>query len=354
MTAEHRPMQDDALAARLRAIEFPEAAGLALRVVDRHRSEAARRRPRLASPRRLAALAAAVAVLLVAAAVSVPGARDALATAPVLGPIAQSLFRLGGLDAAGERVTRLRGQATSSGETISLMGGYADNQRTVVILHVDPARMPELPVTLSVEGARAPLAEPVISPTATGDVVLVFGPIVDPAPRGNVLTLHVTELGPILSPGGPPAGGLGRVQGDWTLRFRLTVDRSAAVPAPRPGRLGDLAVSFTASVAGTDVQVSAHLQGATIGQVLDLPSDADAAKGSTVPPGPRRWRMDLVDPAGHDLVPLRSALANGATPTDFTEDDVWTVSGPGTYLIVVGWMGSSFVRTIVIREPPPI
>jgi hypothetical protein len=343
-------VQEELLGARLRAIEFPEAAGLALRVIDRHRSEAAgRRRASVGRRSRLVVLAAALAVLIPATALAAPGGREALSSAPLLGPVTRSLFRLAGLDAAGERVTPLQGEATSSGETISLTGGYADNQRTVVIVHVEPARSIELPVTLTVDGARAPLTVPVVSPTTTGDVVLVFGPIVDPSLTGDNLALHVTELGPILTPAGPAPGAFERIPGDWTLRFSLTVDRSAAVPAPRPGRLGDLDVSFTASRVGTDLQVSAQLHGASIGQLEDMASDADAAKGSTATPGPRAWYLELVDESGHDVRPLRIALSNGATPRDFTDDTVWSVPAPGTYLLVARWEGSTLVRAIVVR-----
>jgi len=345
VTVRREMVHEDPLAARLRALEFPEAAGLALRVIDRYHTPAKRR----VGARRMALAVAAAVLLLGATVVAVPGGRAALADAPVVGPIAQSLLRLAGLADAGQRVTPLHGTATSAGETISLTGGYADNQRTVVLLHVDPARSVELPVTLDVDGARAPLTEPVVSPTSSGDVVLVFGPIASPDPKGNTLTLHVVQLGPILSPDGPPPGGFARIDGSWTLRFTLTVDRSAAASAPAPGHLGELGVTFTASVVGTDVQVTAHLHGASIGQLLDMPSDADAAKGSNVPPGPRQWRMELVDANGSSIPFLRGAVANGATRKDFTDDEVWSVPGPGTYLIVASWEGSSLARTIVVH-----
>jgi hypothetical protein len=347
MTVRGEPMREDPLAARLRALEFPESAGLAYRVIDRYRSPA-RRRVGL----RLAAIATAVAVLLLgtaAAAVAVPGSREALAATPLVGPIAHSILRLGGLNDAGQRVTPLQGAATSAGETISLMGGYADNQRTVVIVHVEPARSIAQPVTLAVDNARVPLTRPVVSPTTAGDVVLVFGPIVSPKRNGNALTLHVTELGPILSPVGLPPPGPDRVAGDWTLRLTLAVDRSAAVAAPAPGQLGNLGITFTASVVGTDVQVSAHMRGVTIAQLLDMRSYSDTAKGSTVPPGPRAWRMELVEETGREVPWLNGALARGDTPTDFTADYVWSVPAPGTYLIVVSWEGYSVVRTIVVR-----
>ena len=340
MTAGQEPFTEGLLGDRLRALEFPESAGLALRVIDRYRSPARRARVGL----RVAAIAAAVAVLLVGtavAAVAVPGSRQALADTPVVGPIAHSILRLAGLNDAGQRVTPLHGEATSAGETISLMGGYADNQRTVVIVHVEPARSILLPVTLAVDSARAPLT--------TGYVVLAFGPIVSPRPNGDALTLHVIELGPILSPVGLPPVGTDRVAGDWTLRFTLAVDRSAAVAAPAPGQLGSMGVTFTASVVGTDVQVSAHLHGATIAQVEDMRSESDTAKGSSVPPGPRAWRMELVEETGREVPWLRAALARGDTPKDFTADYVWSVPAPGTYLIVVSWEGYSLVRTIVVR-----
>jgi hypothetical protein len=290
-----------------------------------------------------------VALLLLATAVAVPRGRDALAAAPLLGPVTKSLLRLTGMDAAGQLVTPLRGGATSSGVTISLTGGYADNQRTVVILHLSPAAIPELPITLQSEGARVPLTEPVVSPNLEGDVVLVFGPIANPARAGNALTLHVAGLGPIPTLGRPAPGLVDRIGGDWTLRFTLTVDRSAAVAAPAPGHLGDLSVSFTASVVGTDVQLSAHLHGATIGQVLDMTDVTGPAKGSTATPGPRRWGFELLDEAGRPVTPLRLAMSDGSTPRDFTDVGVWSVPGPGTYLIVATWQGSSLARTIVVR-----
>jgi len=346
MSAGRDVLDEGRLGARLRAIEFPEAAGLAHRVIDRHRSRAARGRGVVRVRYRVAAVALAALLLVLGGLVALPGGRDALATAPVVGPVAKALLRLAGLDAAGSRVAPLEGQATSSGFTVSLLGGYADNQRTVVIVHVDPAAMPELPVTLTPANGP-PLTEPVISPTTGGDVALVFGPIARPDPKGNALTLHFSEVGPILAVGQPPSVP-GRVPGDWTLRLTLTVDRSAAVPAPRPGRVGSLAVSFTASAVGTDVQVSAHLSGATIGQLEDMASDAEAAKGSTATPGPGALFIQLVDETGRPVHPLRSARSRGATARDFTDDEVWSVPGPGTYLIVVRWKGQSLVRTLVV------
>jgi hypothetical protein len=349
MTAEREPVRDDELAARVRAIEFPEAAGLGLRIVDRHRSRSTPRRPHFGTRSRLAALATAVAALLLATAVAAPNGREALAAAPLLGPVAQSLLRVAGLEAAGQRLEPLRGESSASGETISLTGGYADNQETVLILHVAPARSPDLPITLLADGAALPLTRPVVSHTAQGDVVLLFGPIANPDPKGSKLTLRITRLGPILSPAGSPPGVIDEVLGDWTLHFELRVDLSAGVAAPPPGRLGELAVTFTASVVGTEVQVTAQLHGASIGQLEDLPSDADAAKGSTATPGPRRWSFELLDLSGRPVLARRLALANGATPRDFVFTGVWSVPGPGTYVLVSSWLGNSLVRRIAVR-----
>jgi len=160
---------------------------------------------------------------------------------------------------------------------VTLVGAYADNSRTVVIVHVDPARMPELPVTLT-DDKGVSLTEPVISPTEKGDIVLIFGAVPNPNPKGNPLTLDIEELGPILTVSGPVTGDYGRVEGQWILHFTIKVDAQAAIPPLAPGQLGQVKVSFQETVVGTDVQVSAHLTGATIGQLENMASD-DAVVG---------------------------------------------------------------------------
>ena len=337
------------LARRLTHLNFPEAAEIGPRVIQLFgQGDSGRAVRRGRWPRRLA-LAAVVLLLVVGALAALPSTRQALADAPIVGPFAADLLRLAGLPSVGPRISHLDVKAVSSDHTVSLVGAYADNSRTVVIVHVDPARMPELPVTLT-DDKGVSLTEPVISPTEKGDVVLTFGAIPNPSPNGNPLTLDIEELGPILTVSGPVTGDYGRVEGQWILHFTIKVDAQAAIPPLAPGQLGQVKVSFQETVVGTDVQVSAHLTGATIGQLEDMASDDAAAKGATGQPGPGAFQMSLLDGSGRLVKPVRLAIRNGGTRQDFVADFVWSVPGPGTYRLSLAWKGHQLDRSITVKS----
>jgi hypothetical protein len=103
-------------------------------------------------------------------------------------------------------------------------------------------------------------------------------------------------------------------------------------------------------VVGTDVQVSAHLTGATIGQLEDTASDDAAAKGATGRPGPGAFQMSLLDGSGRLAQPVRLAIRNGGSRQDFIADFVWSVPGPGTYRLSLAWKGHQLDRSITVKS----
>jgi hypothetical protein len=103
-------------------------------------------------------------------------------------------------------------------------------------------------------------------------------------------------------------------------------------------------------VVGTDVQVSAHLTGATIGQLEDTASDDAAAKGATGRPGPGAFQMSLLDGSGRLAQPVRLAIRNGGSRQDFIADFVWSVPGPGTYRLSLAWKGHQLDRRITVKS----
>jgi hypothetical protein len=349
-----------ALAERLTALPFPEAETLATSVVDRYhapgRAGADRRSMRRPGRRRLlqatAALAALVVTVLVASAMS-----PAIGNAPVINPVAASLLGILGLSPAKDpAVVPLIGGSTSANRTISLVAGYADSTRTLVIVNVSSDLQPMDPTLTDASGTV--LRSNGSIGGGKDHLILDFGPLSSPRPDGNPLTLHVSRMLDYRS--GKGADGKGRqVIGDWTLRFSLPYE-SNGLPVPASGRLGRVTVTFTAVAASSG---SIHLRfvtaGATMDELFELRTVPCAKGFACVPepagtPGPTPFRYQLLDPSGHPMADMVNSNEGGkgdaraAQDTTIGWDTLYSQAGPGRYRIVMTWDGSRIERDIQV------
>jgi hypothetical protein len=138
------------LGQRIAEIAFPEAEQLAARVIHRyHAAETSGRRGAVRWSRRRRLLpAAAVAVVLLVTIVSGTGMGPALANSPLISPVVARLLSTIGVSAARDHVTPLAVSSRSAGQTISVVAGYADSTRTVIVVQVSPSRAEPVTPTL--------------------------------------------------------------------------------------------------------------------------------------------------------------------------------------------------------------
>jgi hypothetical protein len=329
----------DRLGARLSAMRFPESAGLATRAIDRYRGRARpplRPRPALVMVGLAAALLASVATFVVS-----PSARvtvvTALADTPAVGPFASRLISLAGLQGAAGRVTTERVSATSHGHTVTLVGAYADNTRTVVLLHSEPGLLPELPDLTDAAGRHPGVPMASGSGNSQGDLALSFGPLVNPGAGANHLVLRIHELRTI----GPPTGPSRVISGDWTLRFSVTVDRGTAVTPSVTGSLGKVDVRLTMSAAGHRAHCLVLLSGPT-GDLADLSYRAGDVRVRLVGSDGRVVAENGLG-AGGVYTKQGSERAEGIYVSDLT------TPGPGTYHLVIAWRDSTIEQTVTLR-----
>jgi hypothetical protein len=357
------PIEDEApevraLGQRLVALTFPEGETLAARVIRHYRGDGrADTGGRGRAPRRRRVLPAAAVALALVALLIATGAGSALAGSPLVTPVVAKLLAVFGV----ERPVALAASATSSGETMTLAAGYADAVRTAVVVQVSPSEAQPLDATLTDAVGDVQHAGPAFI-GGQGHMVITFGPLAHPRPGGNSLTLHVTELLPMAAGKGQPGGvppPVKPITGDWTLRFTLDYGGGQVLPAPAPGRLGQVTVTFEAVAASSDTfHVRFVTTGATFDQLIELGPLVPCAAGVQCvqepqrPPGPTPFRFQLFDPAGREMGPFMESGGDGKgfdTSDRIEWDQLYHTRGAGTYRIVVSWQGHRFERDVTVR-----
>jgi hypothetical protein len=321
----------------------------AARAGDRQPALKTRRRP-VGRSLRLALAVAMVALVgnLLAARIA-PDYAASLSNAPLVGAISRPVLRLAGLGSA--EVTPATGLATSSGHTISLVGGAADTARTVVLVQVDGHDAPPSKTAAGYQLLDLALTDQYGHSYdriggQTGD--LWFQPLVGQASHGPAhLTLHVTSLS-LWAAGTPDQTAKEQtVQGDWSLGLSVTQKPGIAVPLPAPITVGDLTYTVTSiRVSGTEVTVDWT---ATGGQEI-------AGLYDSTPRGPRSApRPDL---SNHFFGYIQNADGSDAGVTGNSDNFGFSVvsahvvkgttqqvlPGPGTYVLAIG-------RPVVARFP---
>ncbi len=301
---------------------------------------ALRIRPGRSRPR-WATVALAVALLIVAvsgATFYAPRFAQALADAPIVGTAVGPALRSAGLAGLQGRFTALDSRATSSGYTVRLVAGYADNNQTVLVLSVDPPDHSLFGRTeLTDQFGRTIAYSGGVSDGRTGDNVLIFSGLPWPdSILGARLRLHASTLEAV--PGARP------VAGDWTLQGTIPVESSRPLPLPAAGTLGDSTVRFT-KLEATSATVSVYMDisGPLAGQL-------DRMVGPTIPYVAKphlAFSYELVDAGGRIATHMNATGSTGIGPAQFWAG--WVITHPGDYRLRIAYEGvGSFERTITV------
>ena len=295
----------------------------------------ARHRPRWAT----VALAVALLIVVVGgASFYAPRFAQALADAPIVGTALGPALRSAGLAGLQGRFTALDSRATSSGYTVQLVAGYADNNATILVLHVEPPdhdffAQPQLTDqfgrTIELRGG--------MSDNRTGDNVLTFSGIPWPdSILGARLRLHASVLEAL--PGGQP------VVGDWTLQGTIPVESGRSLPLPSAGTLDHSTFRFT-QVEATKATVSIHLEISG-----PLATRLNQTVGSEIPGVTKpheAFSYELVDAGGRAATGIFSGISSGIGPAQLSAS--WVVTHRGDYRLRIAYEGvGSFERTISV------
>jgi hypothetical protein len=294
-----------------------------------------RRRPRWAT----AALAVGLLIVVVSgASFYAPRFAQALADAPIVGTAVGPALRSMGLAGLQGRFTALDSRATSSGYTVRLVAGYADNNQTVLVLSVDPPDHNVFGQTeLTDQFGRTIALSGGMSDARTGDNVLIFHALPWPdSTIGARLRLHASTLE--AAPGGQPAAG------DWTLQGTIPIESSHHLPLPAAGTLGDSTVRFT-RVEATSATVSIQMEISG-----PLATQLDRMVGPTIPDVAKphlAFSYELLDASGRAATHINASGSTGIGPAQFRAS--WVVTHPGDYRLRIAYEGvGSFERTIAI------
>ncbi len=345
----------DRLAAEIRAVfesGFVPSPGLADRVVGRLRGDAAHRH----WPRWMAATVVLAGLIVLITTVAFGPAVVAAAT-PVAGRLLQTVG-LAPKDAG--KIQAATGSATSSGQTVKLVGAYGDPTRTVVFVHLDGLRpFPGAASLTTASGQQlTKFSSSGDASDFSGTVPLVFEPITKPDPKGEELTLRITALFPDpifrLQHGETPFGnGVAElIRGEWVLHFRLRVASNQATPTLSSGRLGNVDVRFAAvGGSGDSIFVAFDTAGATIDELLKEPREGSASAS----PGQGAFKIQVFDRNGKELNLLGGATSSAAdknSPLDVRRQlrwhFYWQGTGPGTYRVVLTYEGHELQTTFTL------
>lgn len=301
--------------------------------------------------------AAVVLVLInLIAARLIPSYAMQLADAPVIGPISAPLLELEGLTPS--QLTPARSSVTADGQTITVVGGFADTSRTVVVIKVDghdslPSKSAtEYSVLASLTDQYGHSYSPCCGGGSSGD--LMFQPLVGRATHGPVrLTLDVTSL-VVTSPASPGHPSTqSRFAGSWILGLTVTQHSAVRPATPAPVTVDGITYQVTSIVvSGQEVYVAWHASGGSpIAQLWSLsrgpgsPAAADSnltfeylypaiepAQGSLA-----HTNLGPPSPAGLPPASLADTWELTEVSSELVTGKLWQVlPGPGTYLLAIG------------------
>ena len=236
------------------------------------------------------------------------------------------------------------------GQTITVIGGFADTSRTVVVIQVDGRNSPPSK-TAAQYSVLATLTDQYGHSYSGGwgNQELVFHPLVGRAMHGPVrLTLHVTllVLNSASSPGSPSTQA--RFAGNWILGLTVTENSAVTQTIPPPITVDGITYAVTSiTISGTDVSVAWRASGGSqIAQYWSLTrgpgSPAAAASNLQF-----EYLYPAIEPAGGSLASTNLGPPSSAGLMDtwgLTEISPELITGqlqqdlpaPGRYLIAIG------------------
>jgi len=271
----------------------------------------------------------------------VPAAAAALAGVPGGG----DLLREAGLAGAAGKVTTVGAVAESSGYRITLVGAYADSERTVLLLRTSPSATPDFAtMRLTDQFGRSYPMQSGSSDGRTGDLILQFDPLGWPdGTTGARVTLRLNSVHRFAYDSaardwrnGPP------VAGTWTLQASIGIDEAVTLATPSAGQLGGVTCTFGAARASAaTIVIDVYMHGVTPDQLEQrIP---DGGKGLPV------FQLLLIDPTG-DVVTQSYGLSPASQTSDGTVIHlVGFRSVPGNYTVRVVYQGVELDR--VLRVP---
>jgi hypothetical protein len=260
--------------------------------------------------------------MLAASAYFVPRFDEAIANAPVIGGPAGALLRDAGLAGVSGSVTSFSDAAQSSGYTVGLVAGYADQGRTVLVVSVAPplgsiliTRQDSVALTDQF-GHRYQLVGGI------GDIsqsmeALEFEPMAGLAKTtGARFSLRISSLGGHAGPS---------VNGGWALHGILLSEPASELAMPAPQDLGAIHVAFEeVRVSRGTIQVKLHVTGA--GDLIR--SVPNGAKDQAA------FSMDLLYSDGTHAQPLLTHIESSGEVTT-----LWLRAKPGPYRLTVDFAG---------------
>jgi hypothetical protein len=186
-----------------------------------------------------------------------------------------------------------------------------------------------------------------------GNGALAFGPLTNPNPDGDGVTLEVLSM---TVNGWPVAVNGQTLKGDWKIHFSMKVSATSSALSPMSGTLGDVAVTFkTGGGSGDSVYVSFETVGATIDALQPAYCTAYGwcSKG--------KFRIQMFDARGNEQKLLQNSGGFAHTPDkaapsevwarearDVRFDTYWMGTGPGTYRLVLSYEGHQVESTFTV------
>lgn len=274
--------------------------------------------------------------LAIAAAVSVsyfiPAASEAVANSPFTTWVEHAA----GLGDVSNLITGMSDSATQNGITLQLMGGYADSARTVLLVDLPAANVPEVligRIYLQDQFGQRYEKRGALQDLSTGHVAIIFEPLRTPATlAGARLTVRIDALETI---------GHGLVRGPWELHGALVMQSySRSLSSPQDGVAGGHRVHIASVIAVPHgLRLIVSFPGTAAPDIIARISDGS-------PKGRPAVILRLVTPSA-TVAPFMCEYIDRADGPGL--DCLWLVP-PAVYTLEVDYRGSQFSRQISVPE----
>jgi len=315
------------------------------------------RRFRVGRGVRRAAVAAALVVAVNFAALQIwPSYRGVVAATPVIGPVTMGLLGNLGLAPSGPSPTTVFVSQVQQHTRVTVVAGYADAIRTIVVLKTDPVSYPfwEGPdrPTLTYQDGQSVTG--LLGPALGGDQVLLFPPL---GPNGSsrrlTLTLTIPALSAPYAKGAPrvhvagyPSGPKGTFPapvtfGHWRLTFQLPQRGGITLPLPKAQTVDGTTYTFTSLVkSGRFLDIAWNVSGYA-------PAQANAHPNSYPLMAAALGDYALYSPAGQAANIITEGGALPANTNVASAEAIFELSGSGTYRLEIDGQ-PAVVFTIVV------
>jgi hypothetical protein len=341
----------DLLRRYFRGERFQVGATLERRIMDALADDP-RVRPRL-WPRRLALRAVvAIAVLVILA---VGTTLPVAATTSPLASGARQILSTVGMSPVVERLMTTQRQATAAGHTVSLVGVFASNAQTIIILKVAPAAPPgsgwfKDVRLIDASGAQVEVQQGEVTPDYAW---MRLAPIPGVGSAPMKVTVEVSAS----------------FGASWTLQFD-TATQGRFLPKPAAGQAGKDAVAFDSVVAAPGaLAVDLTTRGATLGSFCPGepadplgPTGVSASCTHEIPSLSKDHGADAASSAGLWVYDANGNPLTNISPVTISVDrrmlaqqellhgGVWQLPGPGQYRVVfTAPDGATLERTVRVE-----